>query len=65
VAAVLGGNYLSGGRASVSGAIGGVLAMSLILNIVVLFGLDIRFQYVLKGLILIAVVYVSARTRKG
>ena len=65
VAAVLGGNYLSGGRASVSGAIGGVLAMSLILNIVVLFGLDIRFQYVLKGLILIAVVYVSARTKNS
>lgn len=65
VAAVLGGNYLSGGRASVGGAIGGVLAMSLILNIVVLFGLDIRFQYVLKGLILIAVVYVSARTKNS
>jgi ribose/xylose/arabinose/galactoside ABC-type transport system permease subunit len=65
VAAVLGGNYLSGGRASVSGAIGGVLAMSLILNIVVLFGLDIRFQYVLKGLILIAVVYVSARSKSA
>jgi ribose transport system permease protein len=63
VAAVLGGNFLSGGRASVSGAIGGVLAISLILNIVVLFGLDIRLQYVLKGLILITVVYLSSRTK--
>jgi len=65
VAAVLGGNFLSGGRASVSGAIGGVLAMTLILNFVVLFGFDIRFQYVLKGLIFIAVVFLSSRTKKS
>lgn len=64
VAAVLGGNFLSGGRASVSGAIGGVLAMTLMLNIVILFGLDIQYQYILKGIILLGVVFVSARSSK-
>ncbi len=64
VAAVLGGNYLSGGRASVSGAIGGVLAMTLMKNIVILFGLTVEYQYVLKGLVLIAVVFMAARSKK-
>lgn len=63
-AAVLGGNYLSGGRASISGAVGGALAMTLMLSIVILFGLEIQYQHVLKGLVLLAVVAVSARTLK-
>lgn len=61
VAAVLGGNLLSGGRASVSGAVGGVLTMTLLLNIVVLFGLRIEYQYILKGVILLCVVFASAK----
>lgn len=65
VAAVLGGNFLCGGRASVSGAVGGTLAMTLMLNIVILFGLDIRYQYILKGIILIAVVFICARTQNS
>lgn len=63
VAAVLGGNFLSGGRASVSGAVGGALTMTLIINIVILFGLPVQYQYVLKGVILLAVVYMGARSR--
>lgn len=64
VAAVLGGNFLSGGRASVSGAVGGVLTMTLIINIVILFGFPVEYQYVLKGIILLAVVYMAARTKR-
>lgn len=63
VAAVLGGNFLSGGRGSVSGAIGGVLTITLIINIVILFGLPVEYQYVLKGLILLAVVFMAARSK--
>lgn len=64
VAAVLGGNLLSGGRASVSGALGGAVAMTLMLNIVILFGLEIQYQHVLRGVVLLAVVILSAQLRK-
>lgn len=53
-AAVIGGNYLGGGRGSVLGAVGGVLVTTLLLNAVLLFGLTIAYQYVVKGIILIA-----------
>ncbi len=60
VAAVLGGNFLGGGKASVTGAVGGVLAITVIVNIVILFGLDIRYQYIVKGVLLLAVTYAAA-----
>jgi len=59
VAAVLGGNFLGGGKASVVGAVGGALAITLIINIVILFGFDIRFQYVVKGVLLLSVTYAA------
>jgi len=59
VAAVLGGNFLGGGKASVIGSVGGVLAITLIINIVILFGLDIRFQYIVKGVLLLSVTYAA------
>lgn len=65
VAAVLGGNLLSGGKASVSGAIGGVITMTLMLNIVVLFGLSVEYKYILKGAILLIVVLASAKFQKS
>lgn len=60
VAAVLGGNFLGGGKASVPGAVGGAVALTLIVNIVILFGLDIRYQYVVKGVLLLAVTFAAA-----
>lgn len=65
VAVVLGGNFLGGGKASVLGAIGGVLATTFILNIVILFGLEIQYQYVIKGLILLAVTFISSVVRRN
>jgi len=59
VAAVLGGNFLGGGKASVVGAVGGALAITLIINIVILFDLDIRFQYIVKGVLLLSVTYAA------
>lgn len=44
VAAVIGGNFLGGGRGSVLGMPGGVLVTTLVLNIVLVFGLDVTFQ---------------------
>jgi ribose transport system permease protein len=60
VASVLGGNFLGGGKASVVGAVGGALAITLIINIVILFGFDIRYQYIVKGVLLLAVTFAAA-----
>jgi ribose/xylose/arabinose/galactoside ABC-type transport system permease subunit len=60
VAAVLGGNFLGGGKASVTGAVGGALAITLIVNIVILFGLDIQYQFIVKGVLLLAVTWAAA-----
>ena len=60
VASVLGGNFLGGGKASVAGAVGGALAITLIINIVILFGFDIRYQYIVKGVLLLSVTYAAA-----
>lgn len=51
VAAVIGGNFLGGGRGSVLGMLGGVLVTTLVLNIVLVFGLDVTYQYIFTGLI--------------
>jgi ribose/xylose/arabinose/galactoside ABC-type transport system permease subunit len=60
VASVLGGNFLGGGKASVVGAVGGALAITLIINIVILFGFDIRYQYIVKGVLLLSVTWAAA-----
>jgi ribose/xylose/arabinose/galactoside ABC-type transport system permease subunit len=66
VAAVIGGNYLGGGRGSMLGAVGGVLVTTLILNSVLLFGLDISYQYIAKGIVLVAATLAgSLATRKA
>ena len=59
VASVLGGNFLGGGKASVVGAVGGALAITVIINIVILFGFDIRYQYIVKGMLLLAVTFAA------
>jgi len=59
VAIVLGGNMLGGGKPTVIGALGGALALTLIINIAVLFGFQIQHQYLFKGIILLAVVLMS------
>ena len=60
IAVVLGGNLLGGGKSTIIGTLGGALATTLILNIVVLFGFEIQHQYVFKGSILLAVILFSA-----
>jgi ribose transport system permease protein len=60
VAAVIGGSYLGGGRGSIIGVLGGVLVTTLLLNVVLLFGLPISFQFVVKGAVLIIATLIGA-----
>jgi len=53
VAAVLGGFALSGGRGTIAGAIAGSVVLALAANIVLLIGLPVQFQIILKGLVIV------------
>ncbi|WP_284947940.1 ABC transporter permease [Acidisoma cladoniae] len=53
VAAVIGGFALSGGRGTVPGALAGAAVLVLVSNIVLLVGLPIQFQIILKGLVIV------------
>ena len=55
-AVVLGGVSLQGGRASITGVIGGVLVIGVLLNLMTLLGLDSFTQMVIKGCVFIGVV---------
>lgn len=64
VAVVLGGTALSGGRGSVINTIGGVLALTLISNLLNLHGISAFVQMLTKGLIVIAVILVNQPARE-
>ncbi len=64
VAAVIGGNFLGGGRGSIIGVVGGVLVTTLVLNVVLLFGLDVTFQYIFMGVIFIIATLMGALSGK-
>ena len=63
-ACVIGGTSLMGGEGTIIGAIIGALIMSSLDNGMSLMNLDITFQYVIKGLILLLAVWVDIATRK-
>ncbi len=65
VAAVIGGNFLGGGRGSILGVVGGVLVTTLVLNVVLLFGLDVTFQYIFMGVIFIVATLMGALVKKS
>jgi ribose/xylose/arabinose/galactoside ABC-type transport system permease subunit len=50
----------SGGRGSIMGVVGGVLVTTLVLNVVLLFGLDVTFQYIFMGAIFIVATLMGA-----
>jgi ribose/xylose/arabinose/galactoside ABC-type transport system permease subunit len=64
VAAVIGGNFLGGGRGSIFGVLGGVLVITLVLNVVLVFGLDITYQYIFTGLIFVAATLIGSLTSR-
>lgn len=63
-AAVIGGTSLMGGEGTIFGAIVGALVMTSLDNGMSLMNLDITFQYVIKGLILLLAVWVDMAQRR-
>ncbi|URA11181.1 sugar ABC transporter permease [Thermospira aquatica] len=62
--AVIGGTSLMGGEGTIVGSLIGALVMASLDNGMSLMNLDITFQYIVKGLILLLAVWVDVRTRK-
>lgn len=60
-AVIVGGTALSGGKASVVGALVGSLLMSMINNGLILAGLDVTGQMIVRGLIILVAVSLSLR----
>ena len=60
---VLGGTSLSGGRGKVFGVVIGALFLQVISNIMVLMSINTYWQWVVKGIILVAVVLIDSNTR--
>jgi ribose transport system permease protein len=65
-AVVIGGVSLAGGRGRAVGALGGVILLTLIENVFNLVGIDVWYQQLLKGSIILlgAAVYVARRDRR-
>ena len=61
VAAVMGGVALTGGRGSIAGAILGALILVMIFNVIVIMGLPVQAQLVVKGAVIIAAAAVYAK----
>ena len=66
-AAVIGGTSLMGGEGTITGAVIGALIMSSLDNGMSLMNIDITYQYIIKGLILLLAVWadISMRNRKA
>jgi ribose/xylose/arabinose/galactoside ABC-type transport system permease subunit len=62
VAAVLGGLALSGGRGTILGALVGAAILVAITNAVLLFGLPIQFQLIIKGIVILIAAALHVRT---
>ncbi len=60
-AVVIGGTVMTGGKGNVWGALAGALMMAVVLNMVVLLGLNVEAQRIVKGLIILAAVALYAR----
>jgi len=64
-AVVIGGTSLTGGRGTLSGTLLGVLIFSTLSNVLNLLNVNIYWQYVFRGLIVISVVAVSWARERG
>ena len=62
---VMGGTSFEGGRGGILGTIAGVLILAILYNLVILLGLPINIQYIIKGavIVLAASFYVRRRAR--
>ena len=57
-AVVVGGTSFAGGRGGIGGTIAGVLLLTALFNIVFILNLQVHYQYILKGLVIIGAVMV-------
>ena len=63
-AAVVGGTAFFGGRGGLMGTIAGVLIIQILSTMVVLIGLDIQTQFIIKGLVILAAVSLYSLAHK-
>lgn len=63
-AAVIGGCSLAGGEGTIVGALIGALVMSSLDNGMSLMDMDVTYQYIIKGLILVLAVWIDSETRQ-
>jgi ribose/xylose/arabinose/galactoside ABC-type transport system permease subunit len=63
-AVVIGGAALSGGKGSMIGSVAGVLILTILYNLVLLLGLDVEMQRIVKGLVIILAVALYARMQR-
>ena len=61
---VLGGTSLTGGRGRIVGVVIGALFLQVITNIMVLLSINTYWQWVVKGVILVVVVLIDAKSKK-
>ncbi len=64
VAAVIGGVALSGGSGTIAGAVTGALILVVLFNIVIILGLPVQAQLVIKGAIIIVAAAMFVRSRQ-
>jgi ribose transport system permease protein len=64
-AAVVGGTAFFGGRGGLIGTIAGVLIIQILSTMVVLIGLEIQTQFIIKGLVILAAVTLYGLAQKG
>jgi ribose transport system permease protein len=64
-AVVIGGTSLAGGRGGIRGTVAGVLLVTVLLNLVLLLNLNVQWQLVVKGLVIIAAVGLYSLRRRG
>ena len=55
-AVAVGGVVLGGGKGKISGTIAGVLLMTVLLNLVLMLKLRVEYQYIIRGIVIIAAV---------
>jgi len=60
-AVVIGGSVLTGGKGTVWGSLAGALMLAILYNIVILLGLDVDIQRIVKGLVIIGAVALYGR----
>jgi len=63
-AAVIGGTSLMGGEGTIFGAVVGALIMASLDNGMSIMNMDITYQYIIKGMILLLAVWIDIATRK-